>query len=181
MVITPILIVIGAVISAIWSGVKTIGEKAIDLARDLFTFLLEMFKTFLNVAPKPVKILFFFFFILTIANTVTGFFVQMNYACLDGNLREYNSVIGGFRGYWEGIGEDLDNSTTDYEAFITNTTSISERFGDGEQYTDLLNVRCFGNNPRLSFLKIDFLNAKYWIIILIIGSLITIKIKGMHL
>lgn len=178
--ITAILIAVGAVASAIWEGVKTVGSKALDIARDLFKFLVDMFRTFLNVAPTAVKILFFFFFILTMANVVVGFFIQINYACHEGELREYNGIIGGFRGYYESIGEDLENSTTDYEAYILEKTAVSARFGDGEEYTDVLNVRCFGNTPRLSFFKIDFLNAKLWFVILIIGMLITIKIKAQH-
>ena len=181
MAIGAILITIGAIISAIWGGIKTVGEKAIDITRDLFKFLFDGFRTFLQVAPTAVKILFFFFFILTIANVVVGFFVQMNYACYDGDLREYESLIGGFRGFWERTGESLENSSTDYEAFIISQTAISERFGDGDEFTDILNVRCFGSTPRLSFLKIDFLNIKYWFVILIIGILITIKVRGQNI
>lgn len=169
-----ILIAIGSVIAAIWSGIKTAGEKAIEITRDIFNFLVEMFKMFMNSAPSAVKILIFFFLILTIANVVTGFFVQIIYACQDGQLREYDSVVGGFRGFWERAGEDLENSTTDYEAFINDSTSVSNRFGSGEEYTDALNVRCFGSTPRLSFFKIDFLNPKYWVLLIIIGILIKI-------
>jgi hypothetical protein len=174
MPIGGILVVVAAIASAIWSGVKSVSEKAIDITRDLFKFLVDMFNSFLQVAPKPVKILLFFFFIITFANVVTGFFVQLNFACSGGELREYESIIGGFRGFWERSGEDLENSTTDYEDFINSTTKPSDRFGDGTEYTDILNVRCFGSRPRLSFFSLDFLKPTYWIIILIIGLLISV-------
>lgn len=174
MAIGAILLTIGVVAKAIWDGIKTVGEKAIDLTRDLFKFLMDLFRQFTSIAPKPVKLIIFFFFIVTIANVVVGFFVQMQYACLSGELREYESVIGGFRGFWERSGESLENATTDYLDFIETSTFPSERFGDGESYTDVLNVRCFGSNPRLAFFKIDFLNIKFWLIILIIGILIYI-------
>lgn len=171
------IIALGTAIVGIWNGVKEVGSKALDLARDLFNFLLEMFKTFLSTAPKGVKILFFLFFILTIANVVVGFFVQTNFACLDGELREYDGIVGGFRGYWESIGEDLENSTTDYENYINNNTFTSDRFGDGTEHTDLLNVRCFGNTPRLSFFKLDFLNYQFWLLLVILGVLFSIRSK----
>lgn len=172
MAVGGILVVIAGIAAAVWSGIKTVSEKAIDITRDLFKFLVDMFNSFLEVAPKPVKILIFFFFIITIANVVTGFFVQLNFACSGGELREYESIIGGFRGFWERSGEDLENSTTDYQAFIDSTTFPSDRFGDGTEYTDILNVRCFGSRPRLSFFSLDFLNPKFWVVILIIGMLI---------
>jgi len=172
--ISGILIAIGLVAKAVWDGIKTVSEKALDLTRDLFKFLMDLFKNFIDTAPKPVKLMIFFFFIITIANVVVGFFVQMQYACLNENLREYESVIGGFRGFWERSGESLDNSTTDYISFLQTSTFPSERFGDGEEYTDVLNVRCFGNNPRLAFFKIDFLNVKYWLMLIVIGILIYI-------
>lgn len=174
MTISGILVAIGLVASAVWGGIKLVSEKAIDLTRDLFNFLMDMFKNFLSVAPKPVKLLLFFFFIITIANVVVGFFVQIQYACLDDELREYDGLIGGFQGFWERSGESLDNSTTDYIEFLETSTFPTERFGSGEDYTDVLNVRCFGNNPRLAFFKIDFLNIKYWLMLILIGILIYI-------
>jgi hypothetical protein len=179
MAIGAILAVIGAIAVQIWDGVKFVSERAFEILRELLKVMYEGFKWFLASAPRPVLMLFFFFFILTIGNLVTGFVVQTNFAC-DSNdqLREYESMIGGIQGYFEAAAEDFDNSSTDYETFINESTVPSNRFGSGENYTDVLNVGCAGQKPILRFFTIPFLDPKIWILILVLGVLIQIGLAA---
>ena len=170
-----LLAIIGSVAVAIWDGVKYVGERAFELARELFKFLLEGFKWFLNTAPRPVQILFFLLFILLIANTVVGFFVQTNFACTSGDeLREYESMIGGFQGYWTMVTTNMDNSSTNYDTFINESTFPSNKFGDGTSHKDVFNVGCSGGKPVLRFFMIPFLDYKVWVLLIIIGFMVQI-------
>lgn len=166
-----IIAIIGTVLVAIWEGIKFVSAKAVSLA----VAFLDMMKTgvswFLKTAPRWLQILFFFFIIIVLADGIMGFFVGLNYACLsDETLRTPAGFAGGVGMYISAIFEDFENSTTDYDQFILDRTVEAQQF-DKDDARGIFYVKCFGNDAKFTFAGLDFLNWKYWTIILILGLL----------
>lgn len=166
-----ILAIIGVIASAIWGGVKFISAKAISLG----IAFLDMMKTgvswFLKTAPRWLQILFFFFIIIVLADGIMGFFIELNYACLsDETLRTTTGIVGGVGMFLSEAMKDFENSTTDYDQFVLDHTVEAQQF-DKDDPRGIFYVKCFGDDPKFTFAGLDFLNWKYWTIILLIGML----------
>ena len=163
------LAVLGTALLSIWNGVKYVSDKALDLAKEILTSLRQGFNWFLVTAPKPVRILVFFFIVLVFADTVISFFVGMGFACnTSGQLLKPETFGSGVVLYFERMFEDFENSSTDYDTFLEEKTVIAETYGR-QDARRMLYVKCFGTNPKLTVFGLDFLNYQYWVLLLLIG------------
>ncbi len=162
---------IGIVLASIWAGIKYVSEKAFAIGIAFLDMMKSMFSWFLETSPKWLKLLFFFFMIIILADVIVGFFIGLNYACLsDGTLRTPSGATGGVGLYIAGIFEDFENSTTDYDAWILNRTVEAQQY-DKDDPRGVFYVKCFGTSPKFTLAGLDFLNWKYWTMILLIGML----------
>lgn len=169
--------IILGIITAIGGAVVGVGTKIWEITKELFRFLQQGFSWFLQSAPRPVLMLLFLFFVLTMGNLVMGFFLGVNYACDGNTLREYDGLVGGFRGYFEGSLEGVNGSATNLSNYVLENTYPSKVYTENDA-EGLMQVSCLEGRPRLTlFGSLDFLNYYAWILIMLIGFLLSIYIK----
>lgn len=175
-----IIAIIGTILVAIWEGIKYVSSKAISLGLAFLDMMKTGFDWFLRTSPRWLQVLFFFFIMIILADGIMGFFVSLNYACLsDGTLRTPSGFAGGVGMYISAIFEDFENSTTDYDQFVLERTVEAQQF-DKDDPRGIFYVKCFGSDPKFTFAGLDFLNWKYWTIIIILGMLFKVG-KGLNL
>lgn len=80
---------VGLLILLKYSGV-------LEGASEVFAWFRELWSSFLNLAPAPLKILLFLFFVLTIAGTITGAVLNFMYIC--DSQHDLKTYRGGFMG-----------------------------------------------------------------------------------
>ena len=166
-----IIAILGTLFYGLWEGIKYVSDKAIWLAGIFFDFMKKGFDWFLKTSPRWLQVLLFFFIIIILADGIVGFFVELNYACLsDETLRTPSGFSGGVRMYMEKVMTDIENSSTDYDSFITGHTISAQQF-DKDDPRGIFYVKCFGTSPKFTLNGLDFLNWQYWTILLVLGML----------
>lgn len=169
--ISAILAAIGAVLASLWSGIKFVSQKALMIGIAFLDMMKTTFSWFLKTSPRWLQILFFFFIIIALADMMVGFFIGLNYACLsDETLRTPSGATGGVGLYLAGMFEDFENSTTDYDDFILDRTVEAQQYTKDDP-RGIFYIKCFGTSPKFTLAGLDFLNWRYWTMILLIGML----------
>jgi len=170
-------IIIPAILIAVWDFIKSGAEKLFEIAKVVLNFMKDAFSWFIQVSPKPVKIMLFLFFILFLSNSIIGFFVGLNFVCDDdSNLRQYDGLTSGVGAYFaKGMSENLTGNLSQYQLDRSSPVIIN----DEESAESILYVKCFGaDDPHLSFFGIKFLDYKIWVVLILIGILTSIGIKA---
>jgi hypothetical protein len=166
-----ILAIIAAIGSAIWGGIKFVGDKLLSFATVVFDFMKSGFDWFLRTAPRWLQILFFFFIIIVLADTIVGFFVGISYACTsEGELRTPSGIAGGIGLFFSSFLEGAENSTIDYDTYVLEQTIPAKQYTTDDP-RGIFYVRCFDDSPKFTFAGLNFLNWQYWTIILVIGAI----------
>lgn len=172
--------IIATILAFVWGGIVGISSRLVSLAIAFLDMMKTGFDWFLRTSPRWLQFLFFFFIIIVLADGIMGFFVGLNYACLsDGTLRTPSGFAGGVGMYLSAIFEDFENSTTDYDQFVLDYTVETQQF-DKDDPRGIFYVKCFGSDPKFTFAGLDFLNWKYWTILLLLGMLFKVG-KGLNL
>jgi len=160
-----IAVAIGTLAFLKYTGVLEIIIQGFDWVKYFVSWLLE----------NRIFAMLFFIFLIAIASTLITFVLGLNYACdASNNLREQKyGVVGGFAMFMTGINANLNVSNPNtYNKFIADWTSPTQKVSSTSE-RGILNVNCVTYDPKLMlFGRLDFLNFRYWILIMLIAGLI---------
>lgn len=117
----------------------------------------------------------FFIFLIAIASTLITFVLGLNYACNSNNqlrVQKYG-VVGGVSMFITGMNAQLNVSDPHtYNAFINDWTYPVQVVSSTSE-KNIMAVNCVNYDPKLMlFGRLDFLNFRYWILIMLISGLI---------
>ena len=121
-----------------------------------------------------------FLFLITISGVVVTFIIGLNYACTsDNTIQEQNlGVIGGLTMFIVGANENFNGTNNEsYDSFIGNWTTPRQEIPENDARNTVA-VNCYKQQPKLLlFNKIDILNYKMWILIMLISLIMSIIFK----
>ena len=167
--VLPIIAALGVALGWLWAGIQAVSAAAISIASTIFNFGKDMFIHFNSIAPSWVKMLMVLFFVLFLGNTVVGFFVGVQYACLTTEeLRSPESSIDAITLYFSGALSNVNESSLDYDTYVLERTIPTAQYNTSSAES-IFGVRCFDTNPRLTFFGINFLNYQFWVIMILLG------------
>ncbi len=150
-----------AILTAIGTFLLGVGGQIIDALQMTFEAIWKLIRTFLEVAPKPLKILLFLFLLVTVGNIFSNFFLGSMYACTSTNLLyEAPNIL-------EGIGNTIRFNffgwtIGEMDSFITLNYNRARQSGG------LTNVQCANEAPKLYFYSIDIFNYYLWLLLLVL-------------
>ncbi len=143
---------------------------------EILNWVRSIWEWFLKVMPRPAQILIFFFFIVFVADVMVGGVLSMFFACdSSDNLRQpLNMPIGVAMAFECGLEQTGNISDVEYDAYVNNLTVPRQTYTDDNDVRSMMRVQCQGGDPRLTFYGLDFLDYKFWILLLIAGVLIKV-------
>lgn len=167
-----------AILTAIWGGISNAFNVSIEVLKEILAWVKSFISWFLDVAPRPLKIFLFLFFLLTIGNIIFSFIININFVCTSNNELRVSS--GGFLGGLTFAMVNIFNtSIDDYDTYILDNTVQASQY-DGKSAEGLFYAKCINQKPRLTLYGIDFLNFRYWVVLIVIWILFSAyhKLKG---
>jgi len=101
---------------------------------EVFAWIREMWASFLQVAPTPLKVLLFLFFVLTFAGFITSTVLTFTFVCdSQNNLKTYkNGFAGGVVGSLQSVFQGYDPENPDEEKCIGFKTKSCGDYDDDE-------------------------------------------------
>ena len=137
-------------------------------------FLRSMYTHFIDVAPKPIKILVFLFFLIFVASSLVSFILGINFFCDDTIVYKADNIITGTGIF---VASAL-NSEPEY-GNLTESEFNSIKNDNSELYDEpdflspeaLLLVQCRNDEPRLTLFGIPIFDYRTWLFLLILSSL----------
>ena len=172
--IGSIIAIVGIIVILHYLGVLTVILHALQQFFDWIRHGI----TWINLtAPKGLKVFLFIFFISVMGSVVVSSIISLDKVCVDNNLREINyGIIGGIgmNIYEFFVGYDDENTTNDlYVSWLLNNTHIDE-IKDVKSAEGMFYIKCVGDNPILTLWGLDIFNFRYWVMIFLIGFVISI-------
>lgn len=135
--------------------------QAWDLIREVGDWIRHALSTFMQVAPKPLRIFIYLFLLVLIGNVFSKFVLGSQYMCdSDNRLYKAPDYITGFAqmvrlNFFEWTISERD----DY---------IDSNYQDVNERVDFQNVKCVEQQPALFFYSIDILDFKMWLLALML-------------
>ncbi len=149
------------ILTAIGTFLLGVGGQIIDALQMTFEAIWKLIKTFLEVAPKPLKILVFLFLLVSVGNIFSNFFLGSSYACTSTNLLYQTPNI------LEGIGNSIRFNFFGWTIGETDSF-IRLNYDRVTSSSGITNVQCVSEAPKLYFYSIDVFNYYLWLLILIL-------------
>lgn len=124
--------------------------------------------------------LFMFIFLIAVGGTAVTIFLSLQYACTsDDQVRTQRfGIPGGVAMFFVGINEQFNgtNNAT-YDAFIGNWTVPVQTVSEGDE-RNVLGIGCTNQNPKiLLFNKVNILDYRMWLLILMLTGVVTLMIR----
>ena len=140
---------------------------------EVLVWVRAMWDWFLQVMPRPAQILIFLFLIVTIADLIVGGILGMLYACTTtNNLRQPDGIASGLGMVFECGLEQTGNITAEeFDTYINSRTVPLLTHTDNNDARSMMRVECQGGSPRLTLYGLDFLNYKFWFMLILISGL----------
>jgi hypothetical protein len=154
-----ILLLVGTLALLKYTGGLDLLLHAFGWVRDMFSWLMQ--NKLFSAAT--------FVLLIGIANFIVGFVLSLNYACdSDNHLRSQRlGVIGGVAMVISGIGNELNETDPSYDDFIDDWTIVSPTYSATSERS-LVAVGCQAYDPTITVFGVDFLNFRYWMLIMVI-------------
>lgn len=161
---------IGAILTAIGSFFVTAGTSFVNALGQAVEYIWSFIKTFIDVAPKPLKVFLFMFLILFVGNLFSRIFLGSMYACTSsGNLYKADNLI-------EGIANNIRLNFFGWTVLEKDNFVLNNYDYVGTQES-LSNVQCSEDVPSLYFYTVDVLSYELWLLLLVLmyGTPLAIK------
>lgn len=170
---------IGTVFMSIWSGIKevvsVVANVVIAIVRTILDWFKALFDWFIKTAPRWLQVLVFLFIVLFLLNGILGFFLNLTFVCTSSNqLKKPVSIISSIEILFTKVFTNVDNSTISWDNFIENRTYEQVLYKDPKSAESMMRVECINQNPRLTFFGLDFLNYRFWVLLILIGALLKV-------
>jgi hypothetical protein len=167
-IITNIAVIIGT-IGAIallkYTGALDVMLHGFDWVKTTFSWLMEN-RLFAAMT---------FIFLIGIAGAIVSFVLGLHYACAsDDTLRTQRyGVVGGVAMLVGSASNQLNASDPSYDTYIGNWTVEAQQYSEsGER--GIMRVECRGQDPKLTTFGVDFLDYRYWLLIMLITGVVGI-------
>src|SRR3972149_5485780 len=178
MVISAILAGLAAVGSFFFGGLKAAGSVAREMASVFYNYVYtptkEITFKFFDYSPTSVKIIVFILLLVLIGNITVPFMLSFAFICdLNQTYKANNpgsavsySMAKAYNEFNSSIFPDVELNITTFG--ILYNQSLAE-FDTG------LNIRCSNNSPRVRFYTQDIFSFKMWVLLILIGVVLSIK------
>jgi len=155
--------IFGAILTGLGSALGTITTATATALGHVIGFVKSVIGWFLDVAPRPLKVFTFIFFILFIANVIFGLLLSTSFTCTSGNTIRKVTFLNGVRFAIEKFFHEVDDQT-----LLDNSVAYNS------ETNRMIRVACSNGLPRPYFFNINILSFPLWI-------LLSILIYGMPL
>lgn len=167
-----ILTAIGGVLLSIWSGISQVATGIFNILSMIFTYIFALFQAIYQNSPKVFKIIIWLFLILVVSNAIVGTILHLNFYCdSNDNLLRPAGFFDGIKLFFTTSLTDIENNTLTYNEYLANNTIIAKTYNQNDPES-IIDIKCLSNTPRIAlFGKLDILDYRMWVIVLIIGAL----------
>jgi hypothetical protein len=159
--------IIGTIALLKYTGVLDVLISSFDWVKYFISWLME----------NRIFAVMFFILLIGVFSSVVSFMIGLNYACDSQNrLREQNfGVVSGFAMFIAKASSGINSTdTTAYNNLVNSYTTLTS-VPSQTSAKGLMSVNCINRDPKLMlFGRVDFLNFKYWMLILLIVGLVKI-------
>jgi hypothetical protein len=161
---------IGAILTAIASFFVTAGSQFIGALETIIQYVWSFIKTFIEIAPKPLKVFLFLFMLLIVGNLFSRVFLGSMYACTSaGNLYQSENIF-------DGIANNVRLNFFGW-TIIEKDSFIANNYDYVSTQNSMTNIQCRDDVPSLYFYTVDVLSYNLWILVFILlyGTPLVIK------
>jgi hypothetical protein len=177
MPLTGILINLGLLVSLIvglvmlkYTGALDVVLHALGWMRDTLGWLMH----------NRIFQLFMFIFLIAVGGTAVTLFLGLQYACTsDDQLRTQRwGIPGGVVMMVVGMNEQFNGTNNvSYDSFIGNWTVAVDEPGEADE-RNVMGVGCTNQNPKfLLFNKVNILDYRMWLLILMLTGIVTLLFR----
>lgn len=127
------------------------------------------------LANNKIFMAMFFIFLIAVFGTMITFLLGLNYACDNNNkLREQKyGILSGIGFYIASASKGINATESPQFQTLLNEYTVPTKTYGRTTAEGIMAVNCVGFDPKLMlFGKVDFLNYRYWVLIMLIVGVI---------